>query len=82
MPDTSNIFLLDNYFFNIHSIPVALTALVVLIFGLAIFIREKASYVGWLFLAYSATFFLWFSGITLVYSAMSPEIALHWIKYA
>lgn len=76
----SNIFLLENYFFNPHSIPIAITFLLILSLGLAVFYREKASHVGWLYLLYSSTLFTWFAGMFLLYSSTTQEIGIHWAK--
>jgi len=78
----SNILLLENYIFNINAVPSLLTALLIFVLGFAIFIREKASYVGWLYLLYSAPLFIWFTGVALLNLSISQDIGLFWAKFS
>jgi len=76
-----NIFSAENYFFNIHSLPMAITSLVIIILGLSIFFREKASFVGWLYLLYSIPLFLWLVGSSITHASVTHETALYWAKF-
>lgn len=79
MPDPQ-IFLVESYSFSPHVIPVAITSIIILSLGLAVFFRERASYVGWLYLLYSLPLFMWFAGMTLTYLTISPDLAIFWAK--
>ena len=68
----------NNYIFNIYFIPVAIAAIFVFVFGISVFIKERASFVGWLFLVYVSSLFFWFFGITFVYLSSTQEVAIYW----
>ena len=68
------------YYLNPNAIPIAFTALLIFTLGLAVFYRERASHVGWLYVLYSSTLFLWFATMTFTYSSVTDDIALHWSR--
>lgn len=71
----------ENYFFNIHALPTAITSLIIILFGLSIFFREKGSVVGRLFLLFSIPLFTWLAATSMTYSAVASETALYWAVF-
>ncbi|WP_447970281.1 PAS domain S-box protein [Nitrospira sp. M1] len=71
-----------SYVFSIYALPTIVTAVVVFLVGLTVFIRERGSVVSWLFVAMVTPFSLWFFGFTWMYCARLESVALWWVEFA
>jgi len=77
----NSIFNLNNYFFNVHSLPYFISGFLIFAESIFIFFQNRKSRLNASF-AVSAFFAgVWLTGVGFIYSSLSEQIALIWSNY-
>jgi PAS domain S-box-containing protein len=71
---------LNNYYFNVHSLPLVLTALASLALGVTVLTYERFTPVSRIFFLVTFTSSFWFFGFSIMYSSSVEEVAIWWAK--
>jgi PAS domain S-box-containing protein len=71
---------LNNYFFNVHSLPLILTGLASLALGLIVLSYERFTYVSKIFFFVTFTSSCWFFGFSIMYNSSIEDVAIWWGK--
>jgi len=69
------------YSFNVYALPPAVTALALLLVGVAVLIRERASRVSVAFLFILLATSVWLFGLTAMYCATNEAVAIWWARF-
>src|SRR5712692_875866 len=70
------------YEFNPYAVPTFGTAAAIFLLGLLVLVRERGSLVSLLFFLVTLAAGLWLFGFSWMYCAVTPEVALWWVKAA
>jgi PAS domain S-box-containing protein len=76
----TEIFDVANYAYNVHAVPFFLTAVAILLLGLAVLIRERFTRVSISFFLMALTTGVWCLGFSLALSATAEGVALLWTR--
>lgn len=71
-----------NYAFNPYAVPTFTAAAVMLILGMTVLIRERATLVSVSFLMMAMTIGVWLVGFSMMYTATDQEVGLWWARSA
>ena len=71
----------SNYYFNPYSIPPMVTAAILLLLGIYVFLQNKGSVTSLSFFILSLSTGIWLSGGSVFYSTEKPELAISFYKY-
>jgi len=69
------------YSFSVYAVPPAVTALALLLVGVAVLIRERASRVSVAFLFILLATSVWLFGLTAMYCATNEAVAIWWARF-
>ncbi len=72
----------DNYVVATHALPAFVASVAVCVFGLVIFVRERFSSVGPVFLGYAGGLAVWFFGVGMLGSVQHPDLLLFYNRFA
>ncbi len=82
MESMGSVVQLHNYSFHWSAVPMALTMGCALGLGVAVVLRERGSWISWLFLAVTGAISVWLFAFAWMYCAVEPSVALWWAKTA
>jgi len=75
-----SIFSPDNYFFNIHALPLFAVGALILLSGIFVFYKMRGNRVALTFLIMSLSGSIWFLCTAMGYLSQVPEVGLFWFK--
>jgi len=73
-------FSIENYFFNLHAIPVFFIAFLMLASGLFIFSQNKKAHINFAFLLMCLSVFVWLFATGMGYLSKREDVASFWFK--
>jgi hypothetical protein len=79
--EISQVFNISNYYFNPYSIPPMVTAALLLLLGIYVFLQNKRSSTNISFLLLTLSTAIWLSGVSVLYMTDIPELAISFHKY-